>query len=342
MKRIMLYLSIISMLLVLSGATPIEEPNQPELHGLDIASEWATDCITRAHELGLIPFRLFAFPTFTNYTLSITRSEFSALAVTLYETMTGEEIAGRMDFNDTTDINVQKLGYLGIVTGIGNGNFAPDSHLTREQAAVILMRLLSEIQDATPYFLPELDMLHLSDIFVDYALVSSWAVWPVSFIHGMGIMSGVGSDMFAPQEQYSREQAIVTMVRVFDEVNPWIFGDNLSEYGAISRMNGLDNITTLNYETFLELLKANNFEFESGNLYDRGVPTGRGSIYIGDERLIVARGFPFQADPLQSPLIEITWSPEYMWPSSDLLTIVYSGDDSEIITFLNKIFGERT
>jgi len=98
----------------------------------------------------------------------------------------------------------------------------------------------------------------------------------------------------------------------------------------------------LNYLEFLRLLEVNGFAFESGNLYDRGMPTGRGSIYIGGERLIVANGFPFIADPLAGPSIEITWAPEYMWPSSDLLTIVYSGDDSEIIAFLDKIFGERT
>jgi hypothetical protein len=99
---------------------------------------------------------------------------------------------------------------------------------------------------------------------------------------------------------------------------------------------------TLNYDRFLALLEARGFEFESGNLYDRGVPTGRGAIYIDGEQLIVASGFPFQAAPLAGPVVEITWVPEYMWPSRDSFTIVYSGDDSEIITFLDKIFGERT
>ena len=121
-----------------------------------------------------------------------------------------------------------------------------------------------------------------------------------------------------------------------------VFGDNFAGHGASNRIVGVDNIAILDYETFLGLLEANGFEFESGNLYDRGVPTGRGAIYIDGEQLIVARGFPFQADPLAGPVVEITWVPEYMWPSGDLLTIVYSGDDSEIITFLNKIFGERT
>ena len=99
----------------------------------------------------------------------------------------------------------------------------------------------------------------------------------------------------------------------------------------------------LDYTALLELLEINGFEFEAGNLYDRGVPTGRGSIYIGEERLLVALGFPLiQADPHAGPTIEITWAPEYMWPQRDSLVIVYSGDDSRIIDFLNEIFGERT
>jgi len=80
-----------------------------DMYDLDIVSEWALEGITRAHALGLIPSGLFAFPTFTDYTLQTTRAEFTALAVALYETMTGEEIMGRIHFNDTDDVNIQKI-----------------------------------------------------------------------------------------------------------------------------------------------------------------------------------------------------------------------------------------
>jgi hypothetical protein len=74
----------------------------------EIAAE--IQSITRAHSLGLIPHSLFAFPTFTNYTLPATRAEFAALAVALYENMTGGEITGRMSFNDTKTLIYRRWG----------------------------------------------------------------------------------------------------------------------------------------------------------------------------------------------------------------------------------------
>ena len=69
----------------------------------------AHDSINNAFNFGLIPQSLQS-----QYTQAATRAEFSALAVALFETMTGNEITGRMTFNDTNDINVQKMGHLGV------------------------------------------------------------------------------------------------------------------------------------------------------------------------------------------------------------------------------------
>jgi len=169
---------------------------------LNTASTWAHDGIIGAFELGLIPQALQ-----NNFTANTSRAEFSALAVALYETVTGRVIAGRMQFNDTTDINVQKMGYLGVVTGVGGGNFAPNDTITREQAAVMIARLANAMRRPLPL---------ASATFADNADISSWAIEGVGQVQGVGIMGGVGNNVFAPRGMYTREQSIITMLRLFD------------------------------------------------------------------------------------------------------------------------------
>jgi len=176
---------------------PTETANQP--------SSWAIPQVNAAISAGLVPQSLQS-----QYTQATTRAEFAALAVALYETVTGTEITGRVQFNDTSDINVQKMGYLGVVTGVGGGNFAPNSTLTREQAATMLTRLAEAIGQPLPPSAPT---------FADNAQISSWAVDGVGQMQESGIMGGVGDNQFSPNGDYTREQSIVTMMRLFDLLN---------------------------------------------------------------------------------------------------------------------------
>ncbi|MCL2217885.1 MAG: S-layer homology domain-containing protein [Defluviitaleaceae bacterium] len=160
--------------------------------------------MTRSVGLGLVPENLQSA-----YGQATTRAEFAALGVALYETVTGRTIAGRMTFSDTNDINVQKMGYLGVVTGVGGGNFNPSGNLNREQAAVMLSRLANVIGQPLPPSAPT---------FADNAQISSWALDSVGQIQATGIMGGVGNNQFAPQGDYTREQSIITILRLYEMV----------------------------------------------------------------------------------------------------------------------------
>ena len=189
-----------------TGDQPAQQ-TQPQATALNLstASTWAHSGITQALTYGLIPANLQ-----TNFTANATRAEFSALAVALYETATGREITGRMQFNDTNDTNVQKMGYLGIVTGVGSGNFAPNNDITKEQAAVMIARLAYAIGQPLPSSAPT---------FADNSQVSDWAVDAVGQVQATGIMGGVGNNQFAPSGDYTREQSIITMLRLFEMLN---------------------------------------------------------------------------------------------------------------------------
>ena len=164
----------------------------------------ARDGINEAYQLGLIPDALQA-----EYKQATTRAEFCALAVALYETVTGTEIAGREYFSDTDDVNVQKAASIKVVNGMGDGAFAPDNTLTREQAATMLSRLADAIGKP---------LTQQEAAFNDNADISPWAFDAVGQMQATGIMGGVGDNTFAPKSDYTREQSIITILRLYNVV----------------------------------------------------------------------------------------------------------------------------
>ena len=168
----------------------------------DKPSDWAIDSVNEASRLNLAPEALLS-----KFTSAITRAEFTVLAVALYEVVTGEEIADRVTFSDTADINVQKAAAIGVVSGVGGGKFSPDATLTREQAATMLARLANAM---------ERPLESSSASFADNKSASDWALDAIGQMQASGIMSGVGDNKFSPKGEYTREQSIITILRMFD------------------------------------------------------------------------------------------------------------------------------
>jgi len=164
-------------------------------------SSWAAASVNAAIDAGIVPTALQS-----KYTTATTRAEFCALAVALYETLCGT-ITERAKFDDTTDVNVEKMAALGVVNGTGEGKFSPSSQLTREQAATMLARLADEM--GSP-------LTTAAATFADNSAVSSWASAAVGQVQAAGIMGGVGDNNFSPKGSYTREQSILTILRLYD------------------------------------------------------------------------------------------------------------------------------
>ena len=182
-------------------SVPVQALSIAAAPNLDSASSWARDEISQAVVYGLVPASLQS-----NYTAPATRAEFAALAVYLYEIVTGAEIEGRVTFADTNNVNVEKAAYLGIVQGVGNNMFSPNNPITREQAAVLSSRVAAVLDLA-----PAED----SPTFADNNLIAPWALEGVGHMQALGIMGGVGNNNFSPQGSYTREQSIITMLRLY-------------------------------------------------------------------------------------------------------------------------------
>src|SRR5262245_46871663 len=108
-------------------------------------SSWAQANVAAAVDIGLVPAILHS-----NFTQATTPAEFAALALALYETVTGLVITQLGTFTDTNDLNVRKAAGIGVVQGVGDNLFAPDVPLTREQAATMLSRLAIAIGGPLP------------------------------------------------------------------------------------------------------------------------------------------------------------------------------------------------
>jgi len=192
-----------------------EQPDQPEVDPAEAealaaalaaaaaeaaasASPWAIPYVTEAISVGIVPPALQ-----NNYTQTITRAEFAAIAVAMHENLRGE-ITGRVTFTDTEDVNVQKIAYLGIMTGT-DGLFNPHGIPNREQLAVMFSRLANSVGRPLPATPPT---------FADIILISDWAHEAVGQVQAPGIMGSTGDNNFTPQGTITREQAIISALRM--------------------------------------------------------------------------------------------------------------------------------
>ncbi len=96
----------------------------------------------------------------------------------------------------------------GLVNGVGEELYNPDAPITRQEAAVMLMRVYANYGGV------------VSDKgvenFSDSGLIADWAAHAVSDVTAIGVMQGVGSETFDPLGYYTREQAIVTFMRLYE------------------------------------------------------------------------------------------------------------------------------
>ena len=101
------------------------------------------------------------------------------------------------------------MAALGVVTGTGDGAFDPGGLLTREQAATMLARLSDAVGAPLPAGSPT---------FSDAASISSWASEAVGRVQAGGVMSGTDTGAFDPAGPYTREQSILTMLRLYHTI----------------------------------------------------------------------------------------------------------------------------
>ncbi|MCL2408087.1 MAG: InlB B-repeat-containing protein [Oscillospiraceae bacterium] len=105
---------------------------------------------------------------------------------------------------------VEWAAQVGVVLGVGEGNFAPSRPITREQKAVMIYRH-TEIMGIS---LPQGEAVDFAD---QYA-VSYWAVDAVHAIKAAGIITGHPDGRFAPMDTATRAQVAAVFARLWQHV----------------------------------------------------------------------------------------------------------------------------
>ena len=183
------------------GAAPI--PQQPATGAAEPAG-WAKVFVDRAIAERLLPAELQSA-----YDQPITRREFCLLSDALYTKVKGgaAPVDATVTFTDTTDPAILRMASAKVVNGVGNELFDPNGQLTREQAATMLSRLAAALGKPLTDSAPTFD---------DNGSVAGWASAAVGQMQLSGIMSGTGNNQFSPQQSYTREQSVVTIVRMYN------------------------------------------------------------------------------------------------------------------------------
>ncbi|MDR3295568.1 MAG: S-layer homology domain-containing protein [Clostridiales Family XIII bacterium] len=101
----------------------------------------------------------------------------------------------------------------GIVRGYGEGRFAPDESISREQMCAILSRYMDDAGwDGSEYLSAGAGQTP----FADAAKISEYAREAVAKIRGAGIVNGMGNNLFAPRDFSTRAQAAAVIRRLIE------------------------------------------------------------------------------------------------------------------------------
>ena len=240
MKRIAsLALSLVLLLGCLPAAMAVEDGPSP----------WAEEEVSRAVEVGLVPQSLQE-----DWQQPMTRGEFAMMVIRYLAVTYGRtdeqlvndymtycpdrngEFWGEEDFGDGltwwqrfsdeksgscfTDLPtgeqrgyIQAAYHMGLVNGKGDGTlYDPEGTITRQEAACLLARVYQKLD-------PEDHRIALYSGYTDYSEMATWAIDSIASVVGLDIMGSTSASAltFDPLGTYSREQAAVTFLRLYED-----------------------------------------------------------------------------------------------------------------------------
>ena len=138
-----------------------------------------------------------------------------AMLVAVLHRLEGSPAASGGDFTDVADGDwyaqaVNWAASVGVVNGTGDGNFSPNTAITREQLAAILMNYAQ-------YKGQDVSARATLDTYNDATAISSWANDVMSWAVAEGLLTGVTNDQLQPQGNATRAQVAAILQRFLSE-----------------------------------------------------------------------------------------------------------------------------
>ncbi len=182
--------------------------NRVDINYDPIISDWARNDIKDAISRNIIGL----YDGEGDFTQNVTRVNFCSYA---YRVLVINKSMEEKDYfkiyenpyEDALSNEAIAFYHAGIMTGKGEKTFAPEDHLTREEAAAIIYRMME-------YMKKPLDSTAAPE-YEDADEISDWAKNAVAAVSAAGIMSGDGVK-FDPKGEYTIEQAVATLLRLIE------------------------------------------------------------------------------------------------------------------------------
>lgn len=137
----------------------------------------------------------------------ITRAEFAEFVVNVLKVSVKDYEGLFKDVGKDTNkaVFIEAAHRAGIVKGVGDGNFAPNRLITREEISALVMRAYEKKGNMEK-------VKQLAAIgFADKDAISSWAVGDIRAVVQLGIMKGRLYNQFAPKDYATRAEAAIIM-----------------------------------------------------------------------------------------------------------------------------------
>ena len=170
------------------------------------ASDWAVSSMEKAYQFELIPEELLSHGT-----ENMTRQEFTKMAIQFYQKVTGERINIDNIHNPFWDTNQPEIVFayaMGIISGKQEHIFEPDSPITREQMAIMLVKTLEKSNI-------ELEEKNSEIKFKDINQLDKSVLPYIKKIQMAGIMNGF-EEYFSPFKDVTVEEAVVAFTTIYE------------------------------------------------------------------------------------------------------------------------------
>ncbi|UYZ24497.1 S-layer homology domain-containing protein [Mesobacillus jeotgali] len=176
----------------------------------DVKTHWAKDEIEVLASREIIKGKtdeLFAHGE------SVTRAQFAVLVARALNLQTAEY---QGTFKDVpaglswAALEIEAANRAGIISGMGNGKFAPNEKITREQMAAMVIRAI-QYKDASL-----LEGVKAPASFKDNKKISSFAKDYVAQAAALKLVNGYADQIFAPKADTTRAQSAVILYRLLD------------------------------------------------------------------------------------------------------------------------------
>lgn len=198
---------------------------------------WAQEAVSAMYSLGFLPTSL----NNADMSANISRGQMCQMAAAVYNNLLGTPDVGPDStdhFDDTDDPTINYAYEQGIVSGYGDGRFAPNDPLTRQDFFKITYNML-----ATAYWDPNTVTFASLDGFRDASALSDYAVTPTKAMVAIGVVQGDGSNL-NPKSYTSRQEAIVMFFRAYQYMVGWMNARTEANKSVQIYAKGYYNIST--------------------------------------------------------------------------------------------------